>query len=318
MQTLFAPIKPYATHTVDVDHQHQLYVEESGNPHGIPALFVHGGPGGGSKPDHRRFFDPNLYRIVLFDQRGCGHSTPNASLRANTTPDLIRDIETIRQYLNIPKWVMLGSSWGGTLALLYAEAHPECVRALLLCGVVLCRDEDMDWLYRAGGASRIFPDAWEEFIGHIPPEEQDDLLQAYHRRLHGDDDLARMAAAKIWAQWHCTCSTLQPNPTMVSELTHPHIATSLARTQTHFFVNHAFLKPNQILNDIDKLTNIPGTLIHGRYDMLCPVDNAYLLHRAWLGSELQIVRDAGHTSSEPANINALVLATNQTAQHLNR
>jgi proline iminopeptidase len=318
MHILFAPIKPYANHTVKTPDNYTLYVEESGNPQGIPILFVHGGPGGGTKPDHRRFFDPNWYRIILFDQRGCGLSSPCQNLQDNTTTHLLKDIETVRHYLNIKTWAIFGTSWGSALSLLYAQSHPTTVKYLILCGTTLCRDIEQFWLYKSGGASRVFPEAWADFTAHIPAAEHSNLLQAYYERLHGEDELARMGAAKAWAQWHAVCCTLQPNPNYVTELTQPHAAVSLAKTQTHYFTNRAFLEPNQILNNIDKLAHISGTIIHGRYDLLCPVDNAYALHHAWPNSKLQIVRDAGHVSSDPGNVNALVTATNELAQRLTR
>jgi proline iminopeptidase len=317
MHILFPPIKPYSTHSVKTPDGHELYAEESGNPQGIPVLFVHGGPGGGSQPDHRRFFDPSWYRIVLFDQRGCGHSSPCIKPEDNTTSHLIEDIETLRNYLSINEWVLFGTSWGSALSVLYAQAYPSKVKSLILCGITLCRDKELNWLYQEGGASRVFPEAWADFIAHIPENEHHNLLKAYYDRLHGSDELARMGAAKAWAQWHAICGSLQPNPHRVSELMQPHLAISLAKTQTHYFMNKAFLKPNQLLNEVDKLNNLTSIIIHGRYDVLCPVDNAYALHRVWPGSELQIVRDAGHTSSDPGNVNALVTATNQIAQRFN-
>lgn len=319
MLVLFPPIKPYQTQLVPVSDGYQIYLEESGNIQGIPVLYVHGGPGGGSKPDHRRFFDPSLYRIILFDQRGCGQSTPFGHLKSNTTQKLIEDIETIRKHLSIAKWVLFGSSWGAALALLYAEAYPDTLSKLLLCGTTLCREQELEWLYQAGGASRLFPDEWDHFRNHIPKDEQGDLVKAYYHRLHGKDELAQLSAAKAWGQWHAVCSTLQPNPNYVAECTaHAHLIMNIARLQTHYFSQKVFLTPNQILNDIHPLTNIPSIIVHGRYDVIVPVDNAYELHRVWPSSELQIVRDAGHSSSEPGTIHALISATNQIAHELNR
>jgi len=230
----------------------------------------------------------------------------------------LEDIEAIRKYLKISRWVIFGSSWGAALALLYAEAHPDTILRLLVCGTTLCRESELNWLYQPGGASRVFPEEWLNFITHVPEKERQDLLGVYHQRLDGNDELARLSAAKAWSQWHAICSTLQPNPNLVATFIQPHLATNIARMQTHYFKQHIFLKPNQILKESDRLTNVPGIIIHGRYDMICPVDNAYDLHCAWLGSELQIVRDAGHSNSEPGIVNAIITATNQIAHDINR
>lgn len=313
MLTLYPAIKPYAIHQLAAGARHSLYVEESGNPQGIPVVFLHGGPGVGCDPEHRRFFDPTLYRIVLFDQRGCGQSVPHAELEENATQDLVADIEMIRHHLKIDQWVVFGGSWGSTLGLIYAETHPERVISLILRGIFLCRPEDLNWFYQEGGASRLFPDQWEAFIEHLLPAERSEVIQSYHQRLTGSDELARMSAAKAWAQWEASCATLQPNSQAINRLTHPHIAMSMARIETHYFMNQGFLEPNQILRDAHRLARVPGIIVHGRYDVICPLENAYKLHKAWPSSELQIIRDAGHSACEPGIINALITATNTIA-----
>lgn len=312
MQPLYPEIKPYARHEVEVDDLHTLYVEECGDPGGVPILFVHGGPGAGSGKHDRRFFDPTKFRVVLFDQRGCGRSKPHAELSNNTTHDLVADIEKIRAYLNIDQWALFGGSWGSTLSLLYAQRYPEKVSGLVLRGIFMGSQDDLTWFYKSG-AHRIFPDYWQDFIKTIPESEHDDLIAAYHRRLNGDNELAKMAAAKAWSIWEGRCATLRPSSEVVETFADPHMAVSLARIETHYFVNALFIEPNEILDNIAKLSGIPGIIVHGRYDMICPVHNAFALHRAWADSELQVIRDAGHSSHEPSIIDALVKATNAMA-----
>ena len=313
MLTLYPPIKPYAVHQLTVDSIHRIYVEECGNPKGVPVVFLHGGPGMGCTSDHRRFFDPTLYRIILFDQRGSGRSTPYAGLENNTTPLLVADMEMIRTYLKIDKWVLFGGSWGSTLALVYAETYPHHVLSMILRGIFLCRREDIQWFYQ-DGANRLFPDYWEAFISQLPVEERHEMVKHYYQRLTGHDEVARMAAAKAWSVWEGRCATLQPNPATVELFSNPHIALSIARIEAHYFVNDSFLTPNQILKNTDQLKGIPGVIIHGRYDVVCPLDQAYALHQAWPGSELEIIRDAGHAASELGITNALVMATNRFAE----
>lgn len=308
MKALFPSIKPYQQHMLPVASPHQIYIEECGDPAGIPVLFVHGGPGAGCSVDDRRFFDPEQYRIILFDQRGCGHSTPHGSLEKNTTADLIADMETIRQHLKIDKWVLFGGSWGATLSLLYAQQYPQHVRGLILRGVFLSRESDFRWFYQEG-ACRIFPDYWKEFISPIPEEERADLVAAYYQRLSSENELARMNAAKHWAQWEAQCATLHPCKTVCERFADPHLAVSLSLIETHFFMNKCFIAPNQILRDAYKLEGIPGIIVHGRYDMVCPVENAYTLHQAWPNSELHIIRDAGHSDREGGLVDAQVNAT---------
>ena len=318
MQTqaeLYPPIGPYSTRRVAVNAVHTLYLEECGNPEGIPAIFLHGGPGAGCEPSHRSFFDPERYRIILFDQRGSGRSTPHAALQDNSTWDLVADIELIRDTLGVERWLVFGGSWGSTLALAYAQAHPERVAALVVRGVFLCRDREIHWFYQEG-ASWVFPDAWEDFLAPIPENERHDLLHAYHRRLTGGDEIARMAAAKAWSIWEGSTATLLPNQQVRSFFADPHIALSLARIECHYFVNHAFLEPNQLLRDADRLADIPGVIVQGRYDLICPLRSAWELHRAWPRAELRIIPDAGHAAFEPGIRSALIEATDRFAGEL--
>ncbi|WP_455203395.1 prolyl aminopeptidase [Kaarinaea lacus] len=308
MPELYPRIKPYATHHLEVDKPHVLYVEESGVPHGIPVVFIHGGPGAGSQPYHRTYFDPQVYRIILFDQRGSGKSTPHAELQGNTTQALVDDLEKIRGFLGVERWLIFGGSWGATLGLLYAQAHPKNVLALILRGIFLCRPEEIDWFYQ-GGAARVYPDHWQEFVEAIPDGERQDLLAAYYKRLTGDNELARMGAAKAWAKWEAHTSTLMPSKTVLDAFMQPHTAVSLARLETHYFVNGGFLKPNQILDNMNKIKNIPGTIVQGRYDMVCPMQSAYDLYEAWPNAELDIIPDAGHSATERGIVDALVRAT---------
>ena len=315
MLVLYPELKPYQRHSLKVSELHELYIDEAGNPDGIPVLFVHGGPGGGCDGSSRRFYDPALYRIVTFDQRGCGRSTPHGELSDNTTQDLIADMEAIRVHLGIDSWVLFGGSWGSTLSLLYAQHYPQRVMALVLRGIFLCRQCDFDWLYK-DGANRIFPDYWEEFIKPIPQSERGDLAQAYNSRLLGDDELLRMGVAKAWSAWEGNCSKLRPSPTALAKFTKPHNALALARIETHYFVNKGFIDENYILNNMQSIKDIPGRIVHGRYDMVCPLDNALRLHQQWPNSELVIERDAGHSASEPGTVDALIRVVADIAQQL--
>ncbi len=308
MRKLYPAIKPYVTHSLAVDAPHILYVEECGNPSGIPVVFLHGGPGAGCDPAHRRFFDPEIYRIVLFDQRGSGRSRPHAALEGNNTEALIADIERIREHLEIESWAVFGGSWGSTLGLLYAQAHPERVSGLILRGIFLCRPSDIHWFYQ-DGASHVFPDYWQDFIEPIPADERGNLLQAYYQRLSGDDELARMATAKAWSKWEARCASLKPSADLVSHLSEPHTALSMARIECHYFMHDSFLQPNQILDNIDQIRHIPATIIHGRYDMVCPVEQAFDLKNAWPDAVLTVVADAGHSAFEPGIVDALLSAT---------
>jgi len=305
MKDLYPEIRPYNSAQLAVDDTHTLYLEEVGNPDGMPALFLHGGPGAGCEPYHRRFFDPERYRVVLFDQRGAGRSTPHAELADNTTWDLVADIEKIRVHLGIERWLVFGGSWGSTLALAYAQTHPERVSALILRGIFLCRPHEIAWFYQQG-ASRLFPDYWEDFISPIDPAERDDMLAAYHRLLTGHDELRRLAAAKAWSVWEGRTATLLPDERMAAHFAQPHVALSMARIECHYFMHDAFMRPNQLLEDAGRLEGIPGVIVHGRYDAICPLENAWQLHRAWPGSELSIVADAGHSAAEPGTRRRLV------------
>jgi len=314
MRTLFPDIKPYATHRLAVEAPHQLYVEESGNPDGIPVLFLHGGPGAGCEDYHRRFFDAERFRIILMDQRGAGRSTPLAELTNNSTDRLIADIETLREFLGIDQWMLFGGSWGSTLSLVYAQAHPQRVTGMVLRGIFLCRPQDIHWFYQ-NGASRVFPDYWEDYLAQIPEGERGDMVSAYYKRLTSPNELEQIQAAKAWSIWEGRCATLHPNPDVVEHFGHPRVAIALARIECHYFMNQSFLEPDQIVRDAHKLADIPAVIVHGRYDMVCPLDNALALSRAWPQAELQIIRDAGHSASEPAIVDALMRAVeNLTAK----
>ncbi len=312
MQPLFPSIKNNSSFYLPVDDLHILYVEESGTKDGIPVVFLHGGPGSGCEPFHRRFFDPEKYRIILFDQRGCGKSTPHAELTNNTTQDLIEDMEKIREKLGIEKWLVLGGSWGSTLALLYAEAYPERVSALIVRGIFLGRPRDISWFYQEG-ASRIYPDYWQKFLEPIPENQHDDLLKAYHELLTGDNEIAKSRAAKAWSTWEGMTANLKPNGSVLDHFTDLHYALSIARIEAHYFMNNNFLTENQIVANASALKNIPGIIIHGRYDMICPLEQAYELHNAWQTAVLEVIPACGHAASEPAIIDALVKATETMA-----
>ncbi len=313
MLILYPDIKPYAEHRLSVGGPHELYIEECGNPKGIPILFVHGGPGAGCSCRDRCFFDPEKYRIILFDQRGAGRATPHAELSDNTSSDLVADIEKIRKYFKIKRWLLFGGSWGSTLSLLYAQTHTDKVMGLILRGIFLCRKTDFHWFYQEG-ASRIFPEYWEDYCHPIPVSERDDFIGAYYARLTGDNELVRMAAAKAWSLWEAHCATLRPCHSIVEHFMEPHTATALALIETHYFRNSAFLAENQLIDQAHRLEGIPGIIVHGRYDMICPLDNAVQLHHVWHDAQLNIVRDAGHASSEPGIVDALVRATREMAR----
>ena len=315
MLKLYPAIKPYVKHHLDVDHPHVLYIEECGNPSGVPVVFLHGGPGAGCHTSHRQFFDPDVYRIILFDQRGSGLSRPHAMLEDNTTPDLISDIEKIREFLEIDQWVVFGGSWGSTLALLYAQAWPERVSGLILRGIFLCRDQDVQWFYQ-DGASHVFPDYWKDFIQPIPLVERGDMIKAYYKRLTGEDELARMAAAKAWSVWEARCASLRISKSLVNNLGDPHTALSMARIECHYFINNSFIEPGQVLSDIDQIRHIPTVIVHGRYDMVCPVKQAFDLHDVFPEAALKVIADAGHSAFEPGIVDALISATRSLGSSL--
>lgn len=308
---LYPEIEPYESGTLRVDDVHEIYWEQCGNPDGKPALFVHGGPGGGVDPGHRRFWDPRAYRVVLFEQRGCGRSTPHASLEGNTTWDLVADMEKLREHLGIERWQVFGGSWGSTLSLTYAQAHPDRVTELVLRGIFLLRDKEIRWYYQ-DGASRIFPDAWEGFLQPIPEEERSDLLHAYHRRLTSDDPGVRLEAARAWSVWEGSTSTLFANPTLVQRTAEPRFAEAFARIECHYFVNHGFFEHDGwLLERIERIRGIPGVIVQGRYDVVCPVDSAWTLHRAWPEAQLRIIADAGHSAMEAGIASELIHATDR-------
>jgi len=312
MQPLFPSIKTYAEHQLRVDDIHTIYIEECGNPDGIPVIVLHSGPGAGCEPYHRCFFDPQRYRIILFDQRGAGRSTPRAELRHNTTQDLIKDIETIREYLKVDKWVVFGGAWGSCLGLLYAQEHQGRVIGLVIHCVFLGRKSDINWFYQ-NGASQVFPDYWDEFVSGFSETEKQDLVKAYHARLAGDHDLLRMGAAKSWSLWQARTATLQPHSSIMDHFSDPHFAVSLATIESYYFSHHCFIEEDQIFKNLHKILHLPAYIIHGRYDLVCPLQCAWDLHRAWPKSELYIIRDAGHSIREPGIIDALVMATKKIA-----
>ncbi|NII10754.1 prolyl aminopeptidase [Oleiagrimonas sp. C23AA] len=315
MRKLYPPIEPYATRRLQVDDIHELYVEECGNPDGLPVLFLHGGPGAGLAPYHRQFFDPSRYRIVLFDQRGAGRSTPFAELADNSTWHIVDDIERLRRTLDVERWVVFGGSWGSTLALAYAQAHPEHVLALVLRGIFLGRPQEVRWFYEEGGASWLLPQRWAQYAGFIPEAERDQLLDAYWQRLTCDDEATRLAAARAWGAWEGGALTLEESPDTVASFTSRQVAVSLARIEAHFFRHDCFLESDQLLRNIDRIRHLPGTIVHGRYDLICPARNAADLAQAWPEAELHMVT-AGHAASEPAIVDVLVRTMDRLAEQL--
>jgi proline iminopeptidase len=297
--------------TLSVSPQHTLYWEESGSPEGRPVVYLHGGPGGGSDPRYRRFFDPRAYRIVLYDQRGCGRSTPYACLEDNTTWHLVEDLERLREHLGLERWMVFGGSWGSTLALAYAQTHPERVTHLVLRGIFLLRRQEIDWFYQRG-ASVLFPDAWESYLKPIPEAEHGDLLGAYHRRLLSPDAAVRQEAALAWSIWEASTSRLLMDSEMLRRMSNPRFAEAFARIECHYFVNRGFLRSdNQLLEDAWRLRDIPTVIVQGRYDVVCPMESAWALHRALPDAELVVVPDAGHSALEPGITRALVAATDR-------
>jgi proline iminopeptidase len=309
MRTFYPPIEPYDQGMLPVSPVHTIYYEQCGNPEGTPALFLHGGPGGGIVPDYRRFFDPEAYRVVLFDQRGSGQSTPHASLEENTTWHLVSDIERLREQLGIEKWLVFGGSWGSTLALAYAQTHPERVSALVLRGIFLCRPKEIRWFYQEG-ASWIFPDVWEEYLNVIPEEERGDMVSAYYRRLTSEDEQVRLEAARAWSVWEGSTSKLLFDYAMIEKFADAEFALAFARIECHYFMNNAFFETdNYLIENASKIRHIPAVIVQGRYDVVCPFRSAWELHRAWPEAELKVIPDAGHSATEPGTIAALVEAT---------
>jgi len=309
---LYPPIEPNHTGFLKVDSGHELYYEECGNPGGKPVVFLHGGPGGGCTVGMRRFWNPDVYRIVLFDQRGSGKSTPHANLENNTTWDLVNDIEVLRAALQIDRWQVFGGSWGSTLALAYCQKHPERVTEIVLRGIFMLRKKEIDWFYQHG-ASEIFPDRWQHYLKPIPKSERGDLLYAYHKRLTSDDSKVRLAAAKAWSTWEGTTSTLLPNADIAGVFGEAEMALALARIECHYFVNNGFMDDNQLINDVGRIRNIPAVIVQGRYDVVCPVISAWELSEAWPEADLRIVPDAGHAAFESGNVHELIMATDAFA-----
>lgn len=314
MNTLFPTIKPYKYHELAVCKPHLLYLEETGNPEGIPVIVLHPGPGNGADGYLRRFFDPERYRIILFDQRGCGRSTPHTHTDLNTTEQMIEDIEAIRDYLQLSHMVLWGGGWGCLLALLYAQRYPHYIKALLLHGIFLGRQSETDWFYKQG-ASLVFPDYWQDFIQIAPEDKRDNLIQYYYECLQGSNELARMGAAKNWSLWQARCYSLQPHQIVLEHYHDPHFALALATIETHYLKHQFFIEKNQILENAHKIRHIPAHLLHGRYDMICPLASAWDLHQALPASNLTIVRDAGHSNREAGMIEALIAASQDICRH---
>jgi proline iminopeptidase len=310
---LYPPIEPFKHGLLDTGDGHQVYWEMCGNPRGKPAVFLHGGPGGGCSPAHRQLFHPEKYCVLLFDQRGCGRSTPHASLQANTTWHLVDDIEKLRRMAGAEKWLVFGGSWGSTLALAYAQTYPERVSELVLRGIFTVRREELLWYYQEG-ASWLFPDEWEHFVAPIPPQQRHDLMGAYHRLLTGTDGPAKLAAAVAWSRWEGRTITLLPDPDIDHQHGDPHYALAFSRIENHYFVNHGFMAEGQLLRDAGKLRRIPGVIVQGRYDLATPAKTAWELHKAWPEAEFHLVNDAGHAFKEPGILDRLVRATDRFAR----
>lgn len=313
---LYPALEPFRSEMVRVSDLHAIYVEESGNPRGRPALALHGGPGGGLSPEMRRFFDPQLYRAIMFDQRGCGRSTPHAELRENTTWDLIADIERVRIRKGVERWIVFGGSWGSTLALAYAVTHPERVAGLVLRGVFLLTRREIDWFYQQG-ASEIFPDAFERYLAPIPPEERSDLLRAFHKRLTSEDRAVRIAAARAWSRWEGETISIGGPAALPGRFNEDRFVEAFARIECHYFVNNGFFEEDGwLLKQAPRLADIPIRIVHGRYDMCTPLSSAWRLKRACPHAHLDIVADAGHSSLEPGIVDALVRSCDWMANNL--
>lgn len=309
MRTLYPFIEPYNSGFLAVDELHSIYFEECGNPKGKPVVILHGGPGAGCNPKMRQFHDSSRYRIILFDQRGSGRSTPHTELINNTTWDLVADIEKLREYFGIDAWQVFGGSWGSTLALAYAQKHPEQVTELILRGIFMLRRWELEWFYQSG-AHRLFPEAWQPYLSHIPEVERGDMMLAYHKRLTSDDYAARLAAAQAWAVWEGATSYLLQDPNYLDSHEEPQFALSFACIENHYFMNKGFFEvDDQLLRDVHKIRHIPGVIVHGRYDVVCPVQNAWDLHQAWPEAKLVITPSSGHSALEAGNSSALIEAT---------
>jgi proline iminopeptidase len=320
LRNLYPDIEPYRTGYLKVSDVHEIYFEESGNPRGKPAVFLHGGPGGATDPKMRRFFDPKRYRIVLFDQRGCGKSRPHANLEDNTTWHLVDDTERLREHLKIDKWLVFGGSWGSTLALAYAETYPERVTELVLRGIFLLRRWELEWFYQnPGGAAALYPDLWESFVAVIPPEERGDMMNAYYKRLTSKDTDELLQAAKAWSTWEAALSFLHLNTDYISKFKQDAYAAAFARVECHYFVNAGFLKSeNQLIEEVGRIRNIPAVIVQGRYDIVCPMKTAWDLHKAWPEAEFHVIPDAGHSAFEPGITHHLIAATDRFAKSRSR
>ena len=313
MKDLYPPIEPYNQGKLKVSDLHTIHYEESGNPDGKPVIFLHGGPGGGIAPMYRQYFDSQQWRIIIFDQRGCGQSTPYAELRENTTWDLVSDIEKLRQELNIEKWVVFGGSWGSTLALTYAQTHPDSCKGLILRGIFMLRTSEIRWFYQEG-ANHIYPDAWQEYLKPIPIEERGDLLSAYYKRLTSEDRQVRLEAARAWSVWEASTSKLIPSKASKLRFGQAEFAEAFARIECHYFVNKGFFeRENLLLENIDRILHLPGVIVQGRYDVVCPMITAWELHQVWQSAEFIVIEGAGHSVSEPGIKDALIRATDRFA-----
>ncbi|WP_199320265.1 prolyl aminopeptidase [Leptolyngbya sp. FACHB-261] len=310
---LYPKIEPYHSGELKVSELHTLYFEQCGNPLGKPIVFLHGGPGGGSDPFHRRYFDPELWRLVIFDQRGCGKSTPHAELRENTTWNLVADIEKLREQLGIDQWVVFGGSWGSTLALAYSQTHPERCKGLILRGIFMLRQKELLWFYQEG-ASYLFPDAWESYLQPIPVNERHDLIAAYYQRLTSSDPQIQLEAARAWSAWEASTSKLLQDPGLLNKFGQSQFADAFARIECHYFVNKGFFeREEQLIENVDRIRQIPAVIVQGRYDIVCPMISAWELHRAWPEAELKVIADAGHSMTEPGIRDALIEATDRFA-----
>jgi proline iminopeptidase len=313
-RSLYPEIEPYDSGFLKVSELHTLYYEQSGNPNGKPVVFLHGGPGGGTNPKCRRFFDPAVYRIVLFDQRGCGKSTPHAELTDNTTWHLVSDIERVREHLGIASWQVFGGSWGSTLSLAYAQTHPDKVTELVLRGIFMLRRWELEWFYQKG-CDALYPDAWETYLAAIPEVERGDLMSAYHRRLTSSDAKTRLDAARAWSIWEGATSFLYQDEAFISSSGEDEFALAFARIECHYFVNGGFFEhDDQLLRNVDRIRKIPAVIVQGRYDVVCPMRSAWDLHRAWPEADLRIVQDAGHSAFEPGIAHELIEATDRFAR----
>jgi proline iminopeptidase len=308
MSNLFSPILPYNTGFLKVSNLHTIYYEECGRRDGIPIVFLHGGPGGGIIPEYRQFFDPQKWRIILFDQRGCGQSTPFAELKENTTWDLVADIEKLRNFLKISSWCVFGGSWGSTLALAYAQSHPSSCRALFLRGIFMLTAKELRWFYQEG-ASFIYPDAWEHYIKPIAEEQRDELISAYYKKLTSRDTKTRQEAAKAWSIWEASTSKLIQNKSLIEDFSNDKFAEAFALIECHYFINKGFFpKEDYLLDNIDTIRHIPTTIVHGRYDVVCPLKSAWSLHKSWPEAKFEIISDAGHSLSESGITKSLLKA----------